>query len=135
MALDTVVWAGNCRGELTYIEPSIEKLVGWTADDLLAMPSLAAISPDHIANTERFRHELAQTHSNIQTYNYRTTFLCKDDSLITVCNCVVILKQNDLVVGVLQSVCPIQRDFNEIWPTLKEPGRRILLDLATILAR
>ncbi|MCA1960979.1 MAG: PAS domain-containing sensor histidine kinase [Desulfomonile sp.] len=56
-AAGDVIWSADLNMKLTYVSPSVTKLLGYTAEEMLAMDPLVTISPE-------FRERIMQTFRN-----------------------------------------------------------------------
>jgi PAS domain S-box-containing protein/putative nucleotidyltransferase with HDIG domain len=76
--ISDVIWSVDLEGNLTYMSPAIEKLIGYTAEEVMAMPITDyTVQEDYDALTAKLTEELAKTpaerdHSVIMPVRHRT---------------------------------------------------------------
>jgi PAS domain S-box-containing protein len=67
---DDIVGASNDRGDMTYVSPSVERLLGWTAEEILSRDWRHRIHPDDASQVEQ--NELDVQRGNRTNIRYRS---------------------------------------------------------------
>ncbi len=104
--MDDVVWTLDLQGQFTYVSPSVERLRGYTPEEVMRQPMDEALTPDslEIAVTNlRTVYELAMSGSrDPYRRRYELKQPCKDGSIVwTEAVTSVMYDENGQFIGVL----------------------------------
>lgn len=104
-----VIWTMDLQGNFTYVSPSVYRLRGYTAEEVMQQPVSAALTPESAAQAAHGIRHLLETGEVLQ-HNWEMEQPCKDGSTVWTDVTISIMRDGD---GKPNGILGITRDITE----------------------